>query len=251
MEQYIVDLLPYRTLQEKVLANEKAIEDGTGTNDIVVPAQGSESNPSTFVESIPGLVKLYNESSGLRLANERLCIASATKDEIDAGTSHNKPIVPETIKYAMQSKSFKGDIDKILESSADANTPPSAFSIRKFVLKYALNFKMTTIEKGGTFTITPGMIALVFPYGDYTLSAHKEDGTEIASSMGTSMIFSVERDAEWENDYWMAVVYAKNAVIGATVSSNHNRYSTNCYIKNNYSGNDGTGRAYVYYLSAN
>ena len=232
-----------------------------------------------------GLINMYNESSGLRLDDkQRLCIASASTAEIDAGVSVNKPIVPATIKHAMQSKAYHKDLSSITSiEHEDAKTPPDSYwtkryvddktktykgnfsdiydtpmhtsmipgapAVKNFVLANIMHFKMTFIEKGETFTIKPGMLALVLPYGDYTLSAHKEDGTEIATSMGTTMVFASERDEAYEGDYWAAFLYAKNAVLAATVSSNHNRYSTNCYIKNNYSGSTGTGRAYIYYIS--
>ena len=200
-----------------------------------------------------GLINLYNDSSGLTLdpQNEnRLRIAAANTSDIDAATSQNKPIVPATFKFAMQNKAFKGDLSTIVGTHADASTPASSFAINKFVMKYALHFKMDVIEKGGTFTIKPGMLALVMPYGDYTLSVYN-GGTTVASSMGTTMIFAAERDSEnWDNNYWMALVYAKKGTLGvASVSSNHNQYSSNCTIKNNYSGDEGSGRAYVYYLS--
>jgi hypothetical protein len=148
-----------------------------------------------------------------------------------AVANHTKKIKTEILEDTEQSmESFKSDI-------------------LQQILPRLLNFKMASIEKGGTFTIKPGMLALVLPYGDYTLSAHKADGTEIATGMGTTMIFSAERDEAYDGDYWMAAVYARSAMLTATVSSNHNRYSTDCYIKNNYSGNEGSGMAYVYYLS--
>lgn len=144
---------------------------------------------------------------------------------------------------------YKDDISKIDSKHPDKDRPASALAVKNLIMPNLLNFKMATIAKGETFTITPGMLALILPYGDYTLSAHKADGTEIATGMGTTMIFSAERDEAYGGDYWAAFLYAKNAVLGATVSSNHNRYSTDCYIKNNYSGNEGSGMAYVYYLS--
>ena len=50
-------------------------------NDIVTAAEGSSSNPG-FKPSVPGLVKLYNESSGLRLdGSDNLCIAQARDDQ--------------------------------------------------------------------------------------------------------------------------------------------------------------------------
>ena len=113
------------------------------------------------------------------------------------------------------------------------------------------SFKMKRIPSGGKFTITPGMLALVIPYGEFTLSAHKSDGTTVASSMGATMLFSAERDTEiFNNDYWVAFLYASKSYLTTTVSQNHNRYAKECYIQNNYkvTGSE-TGMAYVYYIS--
>ena len=221
---------------------------GGETADIVVP------DKSTTERGTAGLVYMYNESSGLTLdaQNEnRLRIAAASTKDIDEGTSQNKPIVPANMKYAMQSKSFTDDLSNILESSADARTPAGAFAIKDFVLKNALNFKLHKIPRGETFKITPGMMALILPYGDYTLSAHKSDGTTVASSMGATIVMATDwgADADNANNYWVAFMYVKSATLMPTMSSNHNAYTANCYIKNNDSGTSGSGIAYVYYLS--
>jgi hypothetical protein len=286
MEEYIADLMSYEQLQKKVIKNEEAIQRfsktvGDSSVGSVVPDRSRQLRGSA------GTVTLYNESSGLKLDttnDNRLCIASATTADIDEGISVNKPIVPATIKYAIQSKAYHKHLSSITSvDHEDAKTPPDSYwtkryvddktktytgdfsdvkdtpkyqgmipaasAVKNLVLANIMNFKMATIAKGETFTITPGMLALILPYGDYTLSAHKADGTEIATGMGTTMIFSAERDEAYDGDYWMAAVYARSAMLTATVSSNHNRYSTDCYIKNNYSGNEGSGMAYVYYLS--
>lgn len=249
MEQFIAELMPYKNLQKQVLENTDAIKNGgTGTTDIVVP------DTSTAKRGTAGLVYMYNESSGLRLdGDKRLCIASASESDIDAGTSHNKPIVPETMKYAMQTNAFTGDISEILSTSGDAKTPTGALAVKDFVLKNALNFKLHKIPRGETFEITPGMMALILPYGDYTLSAHKSDGTTVASSMGATIVMATDwgADADDANNYWVAFMYVRSATLMPTMSSNHNQYSANCYIKNNDSGTSGSGYAYVYYLERN
>lgn len=294
---------------------------------IVTQAQGSESNPDTYVEGVAGLVSLYNESSGLRLDDKkRLCIASATKEEINTGISVNKPIVPATIKYAMQSKSFQGDISTV--PTNEANTPPSTKSVKEFVEKHRvetyrgdfsdivdglssnadkhpnalavkklvdnhavktftgdissivdnpsdkdkppttsavydfgnslknlimpnlLNFNLAIIEKGDRFEIKPGMFGLVLPYGSQTLTSWDANGNPIvkdndgsASGMGTTIFFSTDNDDD--NNHWTAMLYLSTL----TMKSNHGLYSDSIYIKNDYSGNEGTGRAYVYYIS--
>lgn len=105
---------------------------------IVVPAEGSESIVATFKESIPGLVKLYNESSGLRLdGKQRLCIAAASEYDIDQGVSVNKPIVPATLKKAMSSKTVKaGDFRNIgtdSEVQGTAMLPPASIVVKNYI----------------------------------------------------------------------------------------------------------------------
>ena len=83
-------------------------------NDIVTAAVGSSSNPGNYTPSVPGLVKLYNESSGLRLdGNHNLCIAQARDDKDATGNdllasiqqgsrSVNRPITPSNLEYALK-----------------------------------------------------------------------------------------------------------------------------------------------------
>ena len=102
------------------------------------------------------------------------------------------------------------------------------------------------------FEIKPGMIGVVFPYGDYTLSVH-ESRTSSAkiSNMGATVIMATDwgADAEDTSCYWTAFMYVKSATLMPTISSHHTKYTQNCYIKNNDTGTSGTGYAYVYYLS--
>lgn len=77
-------------------------------NDIVTAAVGSSSNPGNYTPSVPGLVKLYNESSGLRLDGDKhLCISGASNELLDAGIeqakrSFNRPITPSNLEYALR-----------------------------------------------------------------------------------------------------------------------------------------------------
>lgn len=217
-----------------------------GTTDIVVP------DISTSQRGTAGLVYLYNDSSGLALnEDKRLCVSPASQNEITEGVSARKPITPRTMKYAMRENSFTGDLANILSTSTDAKTPVGAFAVKELVLKNALNFKFDKIPRGKTFTITPGMIALILPYGDYTLSAHKSDNTTIASSMGATIVMATDWGADYDNanNYWVAFMHVKKASLMPTMASNHNSYTSNCYIKNNDTGTSGTGYAYVYYLT--
>lgn len=82
-------------------------------NDITKPARGSTGNDG-FVEAIPGLLKMYNDSSGVRLdGNGNLCIAQARGangedvDDLLATTpqkqrSVNRPITPSNLEYALR-----------------------------------------------------------------------------------------------------------------------------------------------------
>jgi hypothetical protein len=227
-----------------------------GTTDLVVPAQGSRGN-ANFKESIPGLIKLYNESAGINIDEYgQLGIAAATNQDISIGTSMRKPIVPKTMKYAMQSNSFNGNLANISPTSEDANTPVGAFTVADFILKNLINFKLYKIPRGEMFEIKPGMMALVLPYGDYTLSLHEsETSSAKVSNMGATVVMATDWGAEEEdtNCFWVACMSAKTyKVLGVeipTMGSNHTKYTSNCYIKNNDTGTSGTGYAYVYYIS--
>lgn len=184
-------------------------------NDIVVP------DKNTSERGTPGLVAMYNESSGLRLdGDKRLCIAPATQTDIDVGTSHNKPIVPAFMPYALQ---VFGD-----------------------------NFKVAVVPKNGTFQIKPGMIALLFPWKSYG-TIYNSGGTSIIDTKGTSIIFATDpintdnvMDTKGTN-YQMAAI----CISGITSTSSHDTYSTSsgyCYFKNTHSDTSGSGYAYIYYL---
>lgn len=232
----------------------KKVEEGT--TDIVVPAQGSRGNEN-FVEGIPGLVKLYNESAGLNIdAYGQLGVVSATEEEITKGESLRKPITPKRMKYAMQQNSFTGDLNNISSTSDDAKTPVGAFAVKHFLLQNMLNFKLYKIPREGMFEIKPGMMAVILPYGDYTLSLHESRSSSAkVSSMGATVITATDWGADSEDPqcFWVSVMHAKSyKVLGVdipTMASNHTKYTSNCYIKNNDSGTSGTGYAYVYYLS--
>ena len=184
---------------------------GSGTTDIVVPDKNTSERGSA------GLVYMYNESSGLRLdGDQRLCIAPASEADIDAGTSNNKPIVPAFLPYAFA--------------------------------KYGLNFKLHKIPKGETFAIKPGMMGIILP--STTLSAHVGSPTASAtvSSMGTTIFMATDTGADTSNpdSHWLALLY----VSSISMKSNHNVYTSTCYIKNDDTSSSGT-YAYVYYIERN
>ena len=178
---------------------------------------------NTSERGTAGLVYMYNESSGLRLDNDkRLCIAPANKTDIDAGTSNNKPIVPAFMPYALQ--------------------------------RFGHNFKIKIVPKNSTFPITPGMIAIILPWDK--ASFYAPNNTAIVTGVGTSIVFATDKlnanneiDANGTN-YWMSIL----SISGLSSTSKHSLYSLssgNCYFKNAHSDTvteTNTGNAYVYYL---
>lgn len=121
-----------------------------------------------------------------------------------------------------------------------------------------VNFKIEVVKPNGTFELKKGMIALILPYTTTTQSKtayfFTSDGTNIlgdGNGAGATMVFvtdAVNDNNEMDkngNNHWMSLVY----VSGITAKSNHNKYSSNCYFKNNYEikGTE-SGYAYVYYL---
>lgn len=184
--------------------------------DIVVP------DTNATERGTAGLVYMYNESSGLRLDDDkRLCIAPANKNDIDVGTSNNKPIVPAFMPYALQ--------------------------------RFGDNFKVAVVPRNGTFQIKAGMIALLFPWKTYG-TIYNSSGSSIIDTKGTSIIFATDKlNSQNVNDdngtyYQMAAI----CVSGITSTSSHDTYSISsgyCYFKNEHSDTtSGTGYAYVYYL---
>ena len=185
--------------------------------DIVVPGTNS-SNPL----GTAGLVRMYNESSGLRLDDQkRLCIAPANATDLNAEVlSNNKPIVPAFFAQALQ--------------------------------KFGDNFKVAVVAKNGTFTIKPGMIAILFPWKTYG-AIYTSGGSSIISTSGTSIIFATDKlnSQNVMSDTGTYYHVAAICVSGITSSSSHNTYSTSsgyCYFKNTHNDSSGTGAAYVYYL---
>ena len=183
--------------------------------DSVVP------DKNTSERGTPGVIAMYNESSGLRLDGDgRLCIAPAKKFDIDEGTSNNKPIVPAFMPYALQ--------------------------------RFGDNFKVAVVPRNGEFQIKPGMIALLFPWKSYG-TIYNPAGSSIIDTKGTSIIFAtdpINTDSVMDTNgtqYQVAAI----SISGITSSSSHDTYSISsgyCYFKNIHSDTSGSGYAYVYYL---
>lgn len=220
MERYKAEIMPYAEMQEEVLRLRDSTPSqpgGTTTYDIVVPG-AFDSDIGT-----PGLVAMYNKSSGLRLdIYDRICIAAATEQEIDdinklgATPSVNKPIVPHTLKYAVRAASFKGDIEPLTETSTDVNTPAGALAVKKFVharegiydaiIKAYISdqiagvednitnshpvIKRAKIPKDGTFEIKPGTIAIIFPWDE---AIFRNPGDYEIAKGGASLVWATHR----------------------------------------------------------
>lgn len=262
MERYKAEIMPYAEMQEEVLRLRDSTPSqpgGTTTYDIVVP-DTSEAQRGT-----PGLVAMYNPSSGLRLdGNDRICIAAATEQEIDdinklgATPSVNKPIVPHTLKYAVRAASFKGDIEPLTETSTDTNTPAGALAVKKFVharegiydaiIKAYISdqisgvedsitnshpvIKRAKIRKDGTFEIKPGTIAIIFPWND----ADFYDPSDSPIVTGkASLVFATHRynptdDTEQNDTISDTGTHYEVSIItfsGITAKSSHSSYRIN------------------------
>lgn len=208
---------------------------------------------STSQRGYAGKVYMYNESSGLRLdADKRLCIAKAEKEDIDAGTSVNKPIVPFLIRYAIEKYTFDDTLDMLTSGDIDGRLPPKANSVKEYVESRRRKVRVKLVQKGEKFYINPSTIALVLPY-ESKASFHKNDGTSVVDGLGTTLIFASDRvDANSNNSksgnyYWCALIYSKTL----SISNNQDKYAVGekgCYFQNDYSGSTGSGIMYVYYL---
>ena len=198
----------------------QAVDDVTERVDalgLVVPGTDS-SNPI----GTAGLVQMYNASSGLRLdEQQRLCIAPANESDIDTGTSHNKPIVPAFMPYALR--------------------------------KFGDNFRVKKVPRNSTFMLHPGMIALIFPWKSYG-SIASPSGT-IIDTKGVSIVFTTDKvnSADVLDEKGTKYYLAAISVSGLTSTSSHNVYDITydadvCWFVNSHSDTSGSGYAYIYYL---
>ena len=228
---------------------------GGGTADIVV------ADTDRNQRGIPGLVALYNESSGLKLATDnenRLVIASASDDDITAKTSVTKPIVPARMAKAMIANAFTGDL-----ATASSELPPGAKTVKDFVMgqlesiqsslsSNVLNFKTATLAKnGGEFAIKPGMFAIVVPYGGTGLKYFNGDGDVAKDSQGKELhgftiIWSSDKGYEpksWDSlsEYFRVLLVW---IDGLSSDFYHNAFKNNWRVVNQSS----SGNAYVFYI---
>ena len=214
--------IPYEQLQRKVSHHASELENlETFMNESIATLSRIVQPPTSTSAGHEGLVRMYNPSSGLRLDDsKRLCIAPADEDDINEGTSHNKPIVPLFMPYAMQ--------------------------------RYGDNFKVVVLSRNAVFEIKPGMIALIFPWKSYG-AMYDGNHSKILDTSGTTIVFSTDPIDGYNNmtndgaHYQMAAI----CVAGITSTSNHNTYTIKdgyCYFHNSHNDTSGTGNAYIYYL---
>lgn len=268
MEEYIAKRKPYASLKKRVEAAEEAIENGGvggsgSTYDIVVPAKGSRGN-AKFEESIPGLVKLYNESAGLGLDNYgQLGIAWATESDIDAGTSMKKPIVPGTLAYALsvflpnitdevvQSFITKGCIGDFSDGP-EGMYPAASYFTRKFVEsvveKLGLEVAVEVLAQNQAWEMPPSTLAVVAPYEAKFTGTDNENGnsTHTISLTDVTVLFSTgkvnnENVMDSDGDCYRCMAIYKGTL---TYSSSHKRYKLNSIKVTNTDA----GNMYVYYL---
>lgn len=216
---------------------------GGGTTDIVVP------DKSTSERGTPGLVAMYNESSGLTLdKDDRIVVASATAAEISAKQSARKPIVPNTMAYAMMVNSFLGNMANS-EEITDDRLPPSIRSVLQLV-QNTMNFGVAYLEKGQTFTVKKGMFAMVFPYGGNTLSFWTKDKTKAIDGMGTTIALATPEleDSYTTKGHQRVAMFYLTGTLTNPVKTNQDKWMPGCYFKNDYTGSDGSGIAYVFYM---
>lgn len=197
----------------------------------------------------PGLIYMYNESSGLTLDKDnRIVVASANATEIAAKQSARKPIVPNTMAYAMMVNSFLGNMANSAEITDD-RLPTSIRSVLQLV-QNTMNFGVAYLEKGQTFTVKKGMFAMVFPYGGNTLSFWTKDKSKAIDGMGTTIVLATP---ELEDSYTtkghqrVAMFYLAESLTNP-VKTNQDKWMPGCYFKNDYTGSDGSGIAYVFYM---
>ena len=171
MEEYVTKLLSYEDLQQKVLSNEKAIDEleksggsgGSGGSTTSIPEMVADSgsvSDSSFKPGVLGGIRIYNKSGGLRyddLTNggknygKRLQIAAAEPSDMKfkadgtaENVSANKPIVPANMDTALsiflpriattvaQSIATKGATGDFSDNMAGM-APASSYAVKQFV----------------------------------------------------------------------------------------------------------------------
>ena len=241
-KRFIADILTYDTLCQKVLEHDETITqldpDG-GVKQLVVPDVDSNNRGT------PGLMAMYNRSSGLRLDDHgRVCIAAATEAEVAAGVSMNNPIVPALMAYAMSMNTFKDDINSA--TGANKDKAPSVEAVKNLLNSSTIGFHEKKLTQNATFTINQGMLAIVLPGEGRTLEFYGDNGSQIDSSKhGLTIVFA--SDKGYETGWSGAENYFRTVLIwidGLSSDFNNNVYERACTIKNTSSKN-----AYVFYFS--
>ena len=241
-------------------------------SDIAVAAKGSSSNPD-YVPGIPGLMQLYNDSTGLRIdGNGNLCIAQAkgangeSENNLllsipQAQRSVNRPITPSNLEYALKNfipaVTYQSDIPA---TSTDDKSAASVGSVVRFVANQLLNaiqIKRARINAGEKYTIKPGTLMLVKPRS--SIDIYGTDGEKLLSGGGVTLIMATDRYNPKDNsvDDTMSATgshysIASISLNGISTTAPHNIYQITsstgdkfCYLQSK-SGDQGL--TYIYYI---
>lgn len=241
--------------QELQALEQKTSDLENSLNTPVVPDQGNR-NDVPFAQGTPGVVALYNRSSGLELREltsdagvnygPRLHVACATTGEIDSGNQNN-PIAINNFAYAMKKKSYQGSLDSV--SDADKKLPPSAEVVKNALSAMGFKVKLKILSSGQSFTLPPSSFVLVAPYTAQFKGTPEYNGDPSTIDLsGVSFLWVTEKlgtdmTANANGAYYRCMILTPS---GISLSSKHYLYRTGCQIYNNHS----SGKTYIYYVTA-
>ena len=216
----------------------------------------SNRNDVPFVSGTPGVVALYNRSSGLELRElisdagvnygPRLHVACATTDDIKGGNQNN-PIAINNFAYAMKMKSYQGSLDSLPD--ADKDLPPSADVVRAALSAMGFKVKLKILNSGQSFALPPSSFVLVAPYSAQFKGTPEYNGDPSTIDLsGVSFLWVTEKlgadmTANANGAYYRCMILTPS---GISLSSKHYLYRTGAYIYNNHS----SGKTYIYYVTA-
>ena len=242
-KRFTANILTYDTIRQKVLEHDEIItqlDPNGGVKQLVVPDVDSNNRGT------PGLMAMYNRSSGLRLDEHgRVCIAAATEAEVAAGASMNNPIVPGVMAYAMAMNTFKDDLNSATGTNKDK--APSVEAVRNLFNSSTIGFHEKTLEAGASWKIKSGMLAIILPYSNNTLqfSSDENDGKlQKTGKHGVTLLYASDKGYNaWDSNK----EYCRTMFIwldGLSTSTNHNAYKYDITVTNT-----GAGSAYIFYFS--
>lgn len=249
------------TLREKAAQAEELlaeIQEALGERPqigIVVPDPGNR-NDVPFVPGTPGLVALYNRSSGLELRDlksddgvnygPRLHVACANKDEIDLNNVNN-PLSPYYLAYAMKKRTKKEDL--LTVTGDDLNLPPSVSAVLAALKSTGFKVNLKLLAPKQSFTLPPSTFALISPYSAQFKGTPNSGGDPSTIDLsGITLLWVTDKlNADMVMDangaYYRCMILTPS---GISLSSKHYLYRTGCQIYNNHS----SGTTYVYYVTA-